>query len=103
MPRKKWGRKATRYSWGYAAENELRKLLSNYFRAVARSASSHGLVDVWAAGSKVWLFQCKRGLLTDSAAYKLLVELQANVPNPDAFIYVAHKIPNKGWRFLSLV
>lgn len=102
MPRKGWKRKGTRYAWGYAAENELRKILTRYFLAVARSASSHGLVDVWAAGHKVWLFQCKRGVLTNNSALKLLVELHKNVPNENAFIYVAHKIPNRGWRFIYL-
>ena len=100
-----WRRKQTRYAFGSAAENELRKILSLYLMANCRSSRSGGLFDVWAVGSHLWLFQVKRGLITRAHAVRLLRNLNAAVGLPDAHIFVANRTNLRGrirWVFYSL-
>jgi hypothetical protein len=105
-----WKRKQTRYAWGRSAENELRKILHNYIPANCRSSRSGGLFDVWAVGHHIWLFQVKRGRVTEAFANRLLHELHtkvhiAGITDSVAHIFVANRY-NSGrkvkWVFYSL-
>jgi hypothetical protein len=97
-----WKRKATRYRWGATKENELRKILGSLLRANCRSSRSGGLLDVWSIGKYAYLFQVKRGVLSIGQARRLLVELHDAIPNPTAFIWVAHWTPERKWKFYYL-
>jgi hypothetical protein len=107
-----WRRKATRYAWGTAAENELRNVLTSLFQCktkqparICRSAKSGGLFDVWALGRYIWVFQVKRGRLGTKAAHNLLLRIHREVDCPDARIFVANRynVSNKvHWSFYCL-
>jgi hypothetical protein len=90
-----WKRKQSRYGWGIAVENELRKLLAPYLPVNCRSSRSGGLFDVWAVGDKyVYLFQVKRQgryrtIYGQRRLNTLLAKLDSAVTLPNARVFIA--------------
>jgi hypothetical protein len=90
-----WRRKQSRYGWGTAVENELRKLLTPYLPVNCRSSRSGGLFDVWALSSRcIYLFQVKRlgrykTIYGQRRLNTLLRQLDEAVTVPNAHVFIA--------------
>jgi len=90
-----WRKKQSRYSWGTAVENELKKLLTPYLPVNCRSSRSGGLFDVWAVGPRtLYLFQVKRQgryrtIYGQRRLNTLLRQLDEAVTLPNARVFIA--------------